>query len=127
MTIPDKPRRIAGWALSALLGALFLFSSSGKLMKSEQVVKLLTEHGLGNEVLLIGAGEAVSAVLFLIPVTGSLGTLLLGSYMGGAIVTHMSHGEPYVTQSVILALVWLAGWLRYPGLLESFYPRRALG
>ncbi len=42
------------------------------------------------------------------------------SNMGGAIVTHMQHDEPYVMQSVILAVIWIAGFLRYSELLQSF-------
>ena len=83
--------------------------------------------GLENELLLIGVGELVSALLFAIPKTHSLGVLLLSGYMGGAIVTHMQHGEPYVAQSVILALIWVAGFLRHPEVLESFRsPRPAI-
>jgi uncharacterized membrane protein YphA (DoxX/SURF4 family) len=123
MPLPEKPRLIAGWVLSVLLAALFLFSASGKLMKAEPVVKGFAEFGLGDKILLIGVGELVSTILFLIPRTSSLGTLLLGSYMGGAIVTHMQHGQSYVAQSVFLVLIWLAGWLRNPGLLDSFTPK----
>jgi uncharacterized membrane protein YphA (DoxX/SURF4 family) len=121
--LPEKPRRIVGWVLSVLLAALFLFSASFKLTKAEEAVKGFNEIGLGDKILLIGVGEVVSTILFLIPWTSSLGTLLLGSYMGGAIATHMEHGEGYVPQSVILILIWLAGWLRNPGLLESFTPK----
>jgi uncharacterized membrane protein YphA (DoxX/SURF4 family) len=120
MPLPEKPRRIAGWVLSVLLAALFLFSASGKLTKSEPMVKGFESFGMGDKILLIGIGEVVSTILFLIPWTSSLGTLLLGSYMGGAIATHMQHGQNYALPSVILVLVWLAGWLRNPGLLDSF-------
>lgn len=37
--------------------------------------------------------------------------------MGGAILAHMSHGEPYVTRPVLLVLIWMAGFLRRPRLL----------
>lgn len=69
-------------------------------------------------------GEAVSALLFLNPRTHSLGLLLLSAYMGGAIVTHMQHGDAYVSQSVILILIWVAGFLRHPQVLQSFFPAR---
>ena len=62
-------------------------------------------------------GEPLSALLFLIPKTHPLGVLLLSGYMGGAIVTHMQHGESNVAQSVILRLIWVAGFLRRPSLL----------
>ena len=61
-----------------------------------------------------------SALLFLVPLTHSLGLLLLSAYMGGAIVTHMQHGESYIAQSVILALIWVTGFLRHSELLQSF-------
>lgn len=65
-------------------------------------------------------GELVSAVLFLIPRTTSLGVLLLSAYLGGAIVTHMQNGEPYFGPAVLLLLVWVAGYFRHPELLQSF-------
>jgi len=40
--------------------------------------------------------------------------------MGGAIVTHMQHGEAYVGQSIMLILIWVAGFLRHPEVMQSF-------
>ena len=70
--------------------------------------------------IVIGIGEIVSAVLFLMPRTSSLGVLLLSAHMGGAIVTHMSNDESYIVPSVVLVLVWVAQYLRYPELFVSF-------
>jgi DoxX-like family len=120
-------QQIAGWVLTVLLSALFLASAGGKLFGAAQVVEMMQKWGLKDQVVLIGAGEAVSALLFLIPRTHSLGLLLLSAYMGGAIVTHMQHGEPYVTQSIILAVIWVAGFLRHPQVLQSFFPTRRIG
>ncbi len=117
---PSRVRGVVGWILTGLLGLMFLASATAKLLRAEQVVKQMGEFGLADQVLLIGIGELVSALLFLIPRTHSLGLLLLTAYMGGAIVTHMQHGETYVTQSVMLALIWVAGYLRYPEVLQSF-------
>ena len=125
MSLKEEARPIAAWILSCLLAALFIGSAAGKLMKAPQVVEMFQKFGLQNEVLLIGCGELVSALLFLIPRTHSLGVLLLSAYMGGAIVTHMQHAESYVAQSVILALIWVAGYLRRPELLGSFTPKMA--
>ncbi len=124
MSTMSRGRKIAGWVLTGLLTALFVASASAKLMRTEQVVEGFQEWGLGNYVLLIGAGELVSALLFAIPKTHSLGVLLLSGYMGGAIVTHMQHNEGFIPQSVILALIWVAGYLRYPELLQSFRSER---
>ena len=118
-----RGQRIAGWILTVVLSALFLMSAAFKLSGAAQVTEMMGKWGLGNEVILIGVGEAASALLFLIPRTHSLGLLLLSSYMGGAIVTHMQHGEPYVTQSIMLVVIWMAGFLRHPQVLQSFIPR----
>jgi hypothetical protein len=119
-----RGRRITGWVLTGLLTALFVASAAIKLAGAAQVVEMFQKWGLENHLLLIGAGELTSALLFAIPQTHSLGVLLLSAYMGGAIVTHMQHGEAYIAQSVILVLIWVAGFLRHPELLQSFRATR---
>ena len=126
MSKASRAQRITGWVLTVLLSALFLFSAAIKLSGSKQVVEMMEKWGLGNEVTLIGVGEAVCALLFLIPRTHSLGLLLLSSYMGGAIVTHMQHGEPYYGPSIMLVVIWVTGFLRHPQVLQSFFPRAGL-
>jgi hypothetical protein len=118
----SRARKITGWVLTGLLSALFLASASGKLLRAAPVVDMFQKWGLGDDVILIGVGEAASALLFLIPRTHSLGLLLLSGYMGGAIVTHMQHGESYIAQSIILAVIWVTGFLRHPQVLQSFFP-----
>lgn len=120
-----KVRWIAGWVLSGLLGALFAFSASGKFSGAAEVMEGFDKFGLRDYRLLIGVGEVVSAVLFLIPRTGVLGTLLLSGYMGGAIATHMQHGESFLVPSVVLAVVWLAAGLRMPELWHRLFRGRA--
>src|SRR5262245_41960460 len=120
----SRARRITGWVLTGLLTALFVASAAAKLAGAAPVAETFRKWGLEDHVLLIGMGELVSALLFAIPRTHSLGVLLLSAYMGGAIVTHMQHGEGYIPQSVILVLIWVAGFLRHPELLQSFRTTR---
>ncbi len=124
MSNQSRGRRIAGWVGTILLTALFTFSAALKLAGAATVVKMFGEWGLGDQRILIGVGELVSAALFLIPLTHSLGVLLLSAYMGGAIVTHMQHGEPFIIPSAILALIWVTGFLRHSELLQSFRTER---
>jgi DoxX-like family len=116
----SRARKITGWVLTVLLSALFLVSAAFKF--SGAANKPMQDWGLGDKVILIAVGEAASALLFLIPRTHSLGLLLLSGYMGGAIVTHMQHGESYIAQSIMLALIWVTGFLRHPQVLQSFFP-----
>jgi len=122
MSTMSRGRRIAGWVLTTVVSLLFVASSYPKLTKADWMVEGMEKWGLGDQVLLIGAGELLGGLLFLIPLTHSLGLLLLTAYMGGAIATHMEHGERYIVQSGILLLIWLTGYLRYPEVLQSFRP-----
>lgn len=116
----SKVRKIAAWILVGLLGALFLMSASMKLIGGEQIAANFAKFGLDGRQILIGTGELIAAILFIIPRTSSLGVLLLSGHMGGAIATHMEHGDSFIFQAVILIILWVANWLRNPEMLGSF-------
>jgi hypothetical protein len=112
-------KTIAGWVLHGLVGGAMLLAGTAKvlgLFPPEQVEKL----GLSVPIQVIGAGELVSAILLLVPRTASLGVLLTSGFWGGAICLHMSKGEPFVLQSVLLLLNWMGAFLRVPGAFASF-------
>jgi hypothetical protein len=112
----SKTRRIIAWVIVGLLTALYVFSASGKLfLHPEQMDQL---H-LTNWRIIIALGELTSAFLFLFPRTNIYGTLLLSSYMGGAIIIHMTGGLSIVMPSVVLILVWVVGFLRNPELIKK--------
>jgi uncharacterized membrane protein YphA (DoxX/SURF4 family) len=120
MASQSKARRIAAWSLTSLITLLFVFSAVMKFLRVPEVMAAVEKWNLKDELILLGAGELISAILFFIPRTHSLGVLVLSAYMGGAIVTHMQNDEPYYTQPISLVLIWVAGYLRYPQLLQSF-------
>ena len=109
----SKTRKIAGWVIAGLLLALFLFSASGKFMHPEQ----MNAMKLGDWRVIIAIGEIVSALLFLFPRTNVAGTILLSSYLGGAIILHMTGGISIMMPSMVLILVWIGSLLRNPELL----------
>lgn len=116
----SKSRIITGWVLAGLLTALFVMSAFGKLSGSEEMFTNFNKWGLEGRLMLIGLGELIAAILFIIPRTSSLGVLLLTAHMGGAIVTHMSNGESFVFQSAILIVLWITALVRNPEMLRSF-------
>ncbi len=71
---------------------------------------------------IIGIIELVALVLFLIPRTGILGSLLLIAYMGGAIATHLQHQQPIFMAVAVQVLVWIAFLLRYPTVVQQVLP-----
>lgn len=118
----SKTRKITAWILVGLMSALFIMSATMKLMAGAdaEIAKNFVKWGLDGKLMLIGTGELIAAILFLIPRTSSLGVLLLSAHLGGAIVTHMSNAEMFVPQVIMLLFVWVANYLRNPEMLASF-------
>jgi hypothetical protein len=114
----SRTKNIIGWTLTILLSAFFLFASApGKFMGGPEMEIMFTKMGLlGNTPIYIGVLEITCVLLFLFPRTGVVGTLLLTSYMGGAIVSHLGHNEPFIFQMIITALIWITAFLRFPEL-----------
>jgi len=113
-------RQITG-NLLMILGGLTLIGSAGA--KFAHVPKLVTELGAmgfdGDKLLFIAALEVISALLFLVPLTRSAGLLLVSSFLGGAIATHLQHRQPIAQPSLVLFVMWLGTWLRHPVILWS--------
>jgi len=118
----SKGRKITAWIAVGLMTALFMMSATMKLMagKDAEIAVNFVKWGLDGKLMLIGMGELIAAILFLIPRTSSIGVLLLTAHLGGAIVTHMSNGEMFIPQAIMLLLVWVANYLRNPEMLASF-------
>lgn len=111
----SKTIQIVSWTIAVLLTALFLFSAAGKLFLNPGQMEAMK---LANWRYIIAFGEIASVLLFLLPKTNKLGTLLLSSYMGGAIIIHMTGGISILMPSVVLVLVWVVAWLRNPELFK---------
>ena len=127
----SKGQRIGGWVLSGLIGLMMLASGAIKLSGAEEVLDQFKIMFLTDNLTLIAVGEIITAILIIIPRTNVIGTLLGSAYFGGAIVGHMVIGgrhftDPelaaagsYLVPAVILVLVWLNGFIRNPGMLQS--------
>lgn len=107
----SRTSSIAAWVIAGLLTALYLFSAFGKLFLHPEQMEQMK---LGDWRVVIALGEISSALLFLFPKTNKQGTLLLSSYMGGAIIIHMMNALSIVMPSVVLILVWVVAYLRNP-------------
>jgi hypothetical protein len=112
-------RRIGGNTLIVLGGLVLIASATAKLAQVPQVIAQLNGFGFEGRIQVLAAAELTSAVLFLVPATRSAGLLLVSSFMGGVIATHMQHGESYLMPSVLLGLFWIGAWLRHPEIAWS--------
>lgn len=119
-TSVNRKRRMAGAVLIVLGAFLLIVSAAAKFARAPQVVTELDRMGFADDKLrLIAIVEVTSALLFLLPSTRSIGLLLVSSYLGGAIATHMQHDQSFLQPAVLLCLAWLGIWLRHPETLRS--------
>jgi len=122
-----KTKNTVGWILSGLIGLMLAASAFDKIIGSAHALQMGTSFGLSATTYsLLGVIEILSVLLFLYPGTGLLGTLLLSSYLGGAIATHLQHQQNIVFPIAIEAFVWIAAVLRFPELMQRLFNRTAM-
>jgi len=115
-----KSRRVLGNLLVFLGGLALVGSAAAKLAHIPKVVSELGAMGFdGDKLMLIGALEVLSALLFLMPMTRAAGLLLVSAFMGGAIATHIQHQSSPVQPALVLSILWIGAWLRHPEVLWS--------
>ena len=115
-----KKRRITGNVLMVLGGVMLIGSAGAKFAQVPAVVAQLGAMGFdGKRLMFIAMLEVASALLFLVPKTRSIGLLLVSSYMGGAIATHLGHGQSILQPSFVLFLLGLGAWRHHPEILRS--------
>lgn len=113
----NNQRQITGWILAILASIMPTFGGIGKLYLPE-MQETMQSYDLQEWTTIIGVAELIEVILFLIPRTNIYGVLLLSAHMGGAIVLHMSNGESFIMQSIVLILVWLTGIVRNPSVFR---------
>lgn len=110
-------KKIIYWVLTGLVAFIFISSAISKFTANAEMLKMGASFGLNAQTFtILGVIEIVAAILFIIPRTGILGTLLLAAYMGGAIATHLEHALPFLTQCIIQAFIWIVAVYRFPEL-----------
>lgn len=119
-----KTKGILNWVLTGLIAAVFIMSAVMKLSGAEEVVNSFKAMGLGDNARIgIGLAELISIILFIIPRTGVLGTVLLIGYMGGTIMAHVAQGIPFYTNILIGIAIGVVGYLRFPELGSRLFKK----
>ncbi|MGB9246105.1 MAG: DoxX family protein [Candidatus Acidiferrales bacterium] len=103
-----------GRILSGLIVALMLFAASFGFLKPEMSRQGMKDMGYPQSVgMPITIALLASTLLYAIPRTCVLGTILLTGYFGGAIATHVRLEQPaFVMALSIGVLAWLGIYLR---------------
>ncbi len=106
----SKMTRWAGYVLSAVAVAFMALDGVMKVLKPAFVLKATTELGYSEEVIVpLGIALLACTVIYAIPQTAVLGAILLTGYLGGAVASHVRHGDNWfsiVFPVIFAALVW---------------------
>ena len=103
-----------GWGLSGLAILFLAMDAGGKLIAPETMaaytppqLRLPTDPGFYR---LLGSILAICTILYALPRTAFLGTILLTAYLGGAVATHLIAGSPLVSNTLFGVYLGLAVW-----------------
>ncbi len=106
----SKIARWAGYVLSAVAAAFMVLDGVMKLLKPEFVIKATTDLGYSEEVIVpLGIALTICTIIYVIPQTAVLGAILLTGYLGGAVASHVRHGDHWFTfvfPVIFAAFVW---------------------
>lgn len=109
-----KLRVRLGYGLAVVASLLLAASALDKISGSAHSLEMTASFGIAPTTYrLLGVVELASAVLFLVPRTARVGLLLLASYLGGAIATHLQHGQSVAFPAAIEAWIWIAAYVRF--------------
>jgi DoxX-like family len=127
-TAPVSKVRLWTGRVLSILGALFLANDAVlKFVKPDFVLEGSKDFGYAESTLVpLGIVLLVSAVLYLVPRTAVLGAILLTGYLGGAVATHVQHGDnlfKVVFPAIFGALLWI-GLVLQDRRLSSLLPLR---
>ncbi len=117
MNMTIKTKTTISLILTILVSALFIFSAVGKMAGTKEVIEGAKAMGLTPATMRnIGIIELIITLLFASNRTGVIGGVLLLAYMGGAIATHLEHGQSVVAPIAIAVFVGVVALFRFPEL-----------
>nr|WP_299342410.1 DoxX family protein [Allomuricauda sp.] len=112
----SKVRLWISYILQGLISIMFLMGSVMNLLQTEQAVAGATALGYPeSSVVYLGLILLIGTVLYIIPQTSGFGAVILTGWLGGAVATHLIHGDSAfeILFPVLFGIVlWLAIWLR---------------
>jgi hypothetical protein len=108
-----------GRIMSAFVVIVLLADASIQLFAPAQIASMLQETGFAmNLTHVVGAILLACAILYAIPATAVLGSILLTGFLGGAICAHVRIGElgspPEIISLLLGAMAWGGLYARDP-------------
>ena len=92
---------------------MLIFSAIMKFQKPAVVIEGFNHLGFPERLAFgLGVLELACTIIYVIPQTAVLGAILLTGYLGGATVTHLRVGDPFITPIIIGVILWAGIFLR---------------
>jgi hypothetical protein len=128
ISAPSKGQLWTGRVLSTLATLFLLFDCTLKFIKPQPVIDGTIALGYSvTQITPLAITLLICTLLYLIPMTQVLGAILLTGYLGGAVATHVRHGDPLFSHilfpTYLGVFLWLGLYLRDPA-LRNFIPFR---
>jgi hypothetical protein len=120
----SKTKKIITWIILVIASIIITMSAIMKLAGMPQLTGIFSKIGLLPYIKILGAAELGFTALFLYARTMKIGFLLINAYFGGAMAVELSHGNIFVFPPMILAIVWVAAFLRDDSIFKSFQKQR---
>jgi hypothetical protein len=103
------------WLVTALVILPFAMSAMMKVTLASPAVEGFARMGIPHSAIVpLGIIELTCLVLYVIPRTVILGTLLLTGYLGGAVLANIINHSDFFHALAVGLLVWAGAWLRVP-------------
>jgi len=127
-SVPSKGQLWTGRVLSTLAVLFLLFDSTLKFIRPQVVIDGTVSLGYPVTVITpLAITLLLCTILYVVPMTRVFGAILLTGYLGGAVATHVRHGDPVFSHilfpTYLGAFLWLGLYLRDPA-LRNFVPFR---
>ena len=119
----SKTKLWISYVMSGLVILFMLMDGIMKFVKPPEVLEGTLALGFAEQHLpVIGTLGLISTLLYAFPRTSILGAILLTSYFGGAVATHLRLNNPLFTHMLFTVyfgiLIWGGLWLRNSKLRE---------
>lgn len=103
-----------GWLLTILVSVMLGSSAFSKLLGTKEMIDNFTFMNLLPYLDLLGMVELAGVIMFIVPKTSKYGTVLLSSYLSGAVAIHlaMMGGQGIFIPFLLGVVVWTAHCLR---------------
>lgn len=112
----SKLSKWVSYIFQGLIAVMFLMSAVMNLTGNETAISMATDLGYTeNSLLYFGLTQVLCIALYLFPRTAILGAIIMTGWLGGAVASHVIHGDPIgqtLFPIVIGVLVWFVLWLR---------------